>query len=169
MLRANADFLQIASGRSILVFLLSDIRKADDGVHGRADIMAHIAQKLTPSLISLLLQLNGALQLLVLFLQALSQFQPLRRHLTDNAIVASHQNNNQTTAHNQQPKGHKKPRVIAHEARDANRAAIVQRIFVNQIIQPSCIIVLDALIQNASQLVVRILVNIKVLFIAGHI
>ena len=42
MLRAVADFFQTALDFRFRLLLKGDIGKADDGVHGRPDIMGHI-------------------------------------------------------------------------------------------------------------------------------
>ena len=55
MLGATANLLQAVAGLFIKLLLLGDFRKSDNGIHRRADIVAHIAEKLPPGLVGLLL------------------------------------------------------------------------------------------------------------------
>ena len=91
MLLATADFFQTGAYFLILGLLLGDFRKADNGIHGRADIVTHMAEKLPPGLVGLLLQQYGAPQLLILFLQADCQGLLLGRQFPPGTIVSANQ------------------------------------------------------------------------------
>ena len=84
MFRAAADFFQRNRHLRVVVLLFRDVGVADDGVHGRADVMGHIVQEGGLGHIGLLgiLQGQGQLQLMIL----------IPEHLLGHVVVVASEN-----------------------------------------------------------------------------